>query len=617
MRRRPQAPLPSESIPASLRLVAGSNVSLQEQIRQRLLDAILEGLFPTGRRLPSSRALGRHLGVARNTVVLVYQRLISDGYILARERSGLFVNEEMVRGRRALSRIGGRDEIAPSTVWRDKIRTGVLESDVQRVPPDWRKYPFPFLEGRFDPGLFPIAEWREANRLALRAAEVQHWAADAGEADDPMLIREICTKVLPRRGIQAQPGEILITAGTRQALHLLVEVLVDSGTVVALEEPGHPAMLGLVKRRAARLRFLPVDEEGLVIGDALDGCDLVYTTPSHQRPTGAVMSKARRHALLAKAQAEDLVVIEDDFECETGYQDDSLPALRGMAGGQRTIYVANLSRVLAPGLRLGYIVAPPDVIIEARRLRTLLTRHPPLNNQRTSAYFISLGYFDTTMMRIGRELHLRLIALRDALNHYLPQSVAVAPVRGGSTLWVEGPRGLDARDIARAAESRGVLIEPVSAYYAGGEAPPHVFRLGVTGIALNRIRDGVATLAETIGDLAGGSIPHLDLGRREWLCGEELRQAMSGATLLYKTVYGDPCTIELLRDGAMRGRAGFANEDRDEGRWWVEGECWYRQWSTWAYGEASGFITRIEGGQVLWFNLQGKLVDRALFVKSI
>lgn len=616
MRKMSRKPPSREPIPAALRLDGGSLAGLQEQIRQRMIDAILDGLFASGRKLPSTRALAQHLGVARNTVVLAFQQLAADGYIIARERSGLFVNEEMVKGRRAISRVGGRTEASHSTVWSDKIKGGVTETDAQRVPPDWHKYPFPFLEGRFDPALFPVDEWREASRLASRASEIQHWVSDPGEADDPLLIREICTKVLPRRGIHAQPGEILITAGARQGLHLVAEIFADGASTVALEEPGNPAMLALLKRRGARLVHQPVDDNGLIVDDALNGCGLVYTTPSHQRPTGVVMSLARREQLLARAHSSDFIVIEDDFECETSYQDDALPALRGMPGGERVIYVANLSRVLAPGLRLGYIVAPPDVIVEARRLRTLLTRHPPLNNQRTAAYFISLGHYDATMLRIGRELHARLIALRDGLNHYLHQSIAIAPVRAGTTIWVEGPRDLDARDIARAAEARGVLIEPVSAYYAAGRPPAHIFRMGVTGITGTRIRSGVETLAETIKEMADGSTPRLDMARREWLRGDDLRRAMSGATLLYRTVYGEPCTIELRRDGRMIGRSGFANEDRDEGRWWIENDLWCRQWSDWAYGETSTFLTRILGDRIQWFSQDGKLRDSAIIVTA-
>jgi GntR family transcriptional regulator/MocR family aminotransferase len=599
-----------------LGLDRGSGVGLQEQIRQKLIEAVLSGALAPGRRLPSSRVLGRQLGVASNTVVLACQQLVADGYLVARERSGLFVNDEIVKGRRLLERVGPPVPSSAATGFQHRFKSAATGAEHRRISPDWEKYPYPFLEGRFDRSLFPVAEWREANRLALRESVIHHWATDSGDADDPLLIEEIRTKVLPRRGIRAEPAEILITAGTEQALHLLSEMFADKDTTVALEEPGNPSMRQLLARRGARLHLQPVDDDGLAIDERLDACDLVYVTPSHQRPTAATLSLARRTALLQKAAAHELIVIEDDFECETNYLDDAYPALRGMPGGERVVYVASLSRVLAPGLRLGFLVAAPEIVAEARRLRTLVARHPPLNNQRTAALFIALGHYDTTMLRIGRVFRERLLALRDALNHYRPQPIAIAPVRGGTTYWVRGPEGLDARDLARAAEARGVLIEPVDAYYASGQAPANVFRMGVTGIPAHRIRDGVAMLAETIAALAGGRIPHLDLAGRDWLRAEELRRVMAGATLLYKTVYGEPCTIELMRDGTMAGRAGYANEDRDDGRWWIEDDRWFRQWKGWAYGEASGYLTRIEGDRVQWFNAQGRLVDSAILVKT-
>ena len=374
----------------------------------------------------------------------------------------------------------------------------------------------------------------------------------------------------------------------------------------------------LLAARNAPIIHQPVDEDGILVDARLDPCSLAYVTPSHQRPTAATLSVARRRDLLEKAASRDFVILEDDFECETNYLDDAYPALRGMPGGERVIYVGGLSRVLSPGLRLGFLVAAPEVVNEARRLRGLTTRHPPLNNQRTAALFLSLGHYDTTVLRLGRIFRERLTALRDALNHYRPHSIAIPPVRGGTTYWVRGPEGLDARDLARQAEARGVLIEPVGHYYAGGTGPKNVFRMGITGIPVERIRDGVAALAEVIREMTAGDIPHLDVRRQRWLKGAALRKALTGATLLYKTVYGDPCTIELHEDGSMVGRAGYANEDRDTGRWWIEGDLWCRQWQVWAYGEVSQLYTRIDGGRIQWFRAEGpsagRLVDSAAYV---
>lgn len=599
---------------------AGEGGTLQRHIREKLLEGIALGVFPAGRRLPSSRKLAKQLGVARNTIVLVYQQLVSEGHLIARERSGIYINEEVTKPRLHGERIVGPGVSGAPTEWTPRFSRRVAEPETYRYPPDWQKYPFPFIEGRFDSSSFPITEWREATRAALSVREIAQWSTDAGEADDLLLIEQIRTKILPRRGIAARAEEILITLGTQQALNLVTQLFVDRSTAVAVEEPGNPTLQKLLAVQSAPCVLQPIDQHGIIVDERLSKARLVYVTPSHQRPTAATLSIARRAALLEMAAKYDFVVLEDDFECETNYLDNAYPALRSMPGGGRVIYIGGLSRLLSPGLRLGFLVAAPEVVSEARRLRSITTRSPPLNNQRTAALFLSLGHYDTTVLRLGRTLRERMIALRDALNHYRPQSIAIPPLRGGTTYWVNGPEGLDARDLAREAERRGVLIEPVGHYYAGGDGPPNVFRLGITALPIERIRDGVAALAETIREMMVGDIQSLDRLGKKWLSGRALKKRMSGTTLLYKTVYGDPCTIDLFGDGQMIGRAGYANEDRDVGRWWVEGDLWCRQWKVWAYGEVSRLLTRIEGDRIQWFRAEGpdagRLVDSAVLVSS-
>jgi len=230
---------------------------------------------------------------------------------------------------------------------------------------------------------------------------------------------------------------------------------------------------------------------------------------------------------------------------------------------------------------------------------------------------VGFGLAAELAAREQRAEAVRLLALRDALNHYLPQSIAIAPVRGGTTYWVRGPSGLSVDDLAREAEARGVLVEPVDRYFATGVPPEPVFRLGVTGIPAARIRDGIAILAEVIRELSAGNLPQVDPRAPGWPTPGELRRLMPGATLLCKTVYGEPCTIELSSDGRLTGRAGYANEDRDEGRWWIEDDRWCRQWNTWSYGEVARFRTRLEGERIQWFNDAGRLVDSAVFVPRL
>ncbi len=585
-----------------------SPMNLQNQIRQKLVDGILNGAFPPGMKLPSSRKLAQQLHVARNTVVAAYQQLIADGYLVSRQRSGIFVNEEMLETRVGYS---GANSRAASTAWSRRIRGRVDSASGADDLPNWRHYPFPFIDGKFDSTLFPLAEWREASRLSLSVADVNEWSTGSGDADDAMLIDEIRTKILTRRGIQAGPDEILITMGTQNSLYLVSRLLADPSIKVVMEEPGNHGMRDLLAQRGATIQPQPVDEHGLIVDENLQQADVVYATPSHQIPTAVAMSLDRRQALVNAASSSDFVIVEDDYECEINYMDHPLPALRSMDAEGRVIYVASFSNVLAPGVRLGFIVANPEFIRRARQLRRKLLNHPPLNNQRTAAYFLSLGHYDALMLRLGRIFRARRIALRDALNNMRGIPLEISPEVGGTTYWVHTPDDFDVRNLAREAERHGLLIEPVNRYYALPDHADNCFRMGVTSLTEDKIRPGVERLIKLVRTLVKGQVEQLSTSSGDWLTGDDLRRAMSGATVLYREVYGAPCTIEHHPDGTMTGRLGFANEDRDTGRWRVEGDRFFRKWTRWVYGEETGYYIVFEGDKIKYFNVDKQIVDSA------
>ncbi len=589
-----------------------SALSLQEQIRRNIINAIELEIFAAGQKLPSTRRLSRELGVSRNTVLLAYQQLIAEGHLKSHERSGVFVASDLVRLHGGEARVAGRDLPRQETA----IATAMVGAPAAvsgfRCPPDWYSFRYPFIEGRYDKSLFPIVEWREASRLALGAREVEEWSLDNGETDDEALIEEIRTKLLPRRGIRARRDELLITVGEQQALSLAIQLFAGAGTPVALEEPGLPEIRRLVEMRGGHVHHQPVDDAGLIVDERLDAMGLVHVSPSRQRPTGVTMSMERRQALLAAAATHDYAIIEDDFECELNYLGKSLPAMRSLEGGERVVYVASLSKVLAPGVRLGFMVAPADVIAAARQLRDLTTRRPSPNNQRAAAFFLSLGHYDAMLRRLIKVFEERLLALRDALNHYRPMSIAVAPVAGGTSLWVKGPEGLNASQLMKEAERQGVLIEPADHFFATRDRPVNMFRLGISSIPSERIREGVAQLSRAmvaVMDSAGATAADHGDGI---LSAEEIKAALSGATMQYKTVYGEPCTIEFHADGRMDGRAGFSHEDRDTGRWWTEGNLWTRQWQSWAYGEISSYRLQLIGNRLIFLDDSGRPVDEGL-----
>ena len=399
-------------------------------------------------------------------------------------------------------------------------------------------------------------------------------------------------------------------------MFLISRILADAKSVAAIEEPGDYSMRDLLNQRGAKVLPLPVDDEGLIVSERLSEVDIVCVTPSHQIPTAVTMPLERRQALMEAAHQDDFVIVEDDYECETSYMDHPLPALRSMDTDGRVIYVASFSNVLSPGIRLGFIVANSEFIQRARRLRRDILDHPPLNNQRTAACFLSLGHYDALMLRLGRVLRERRNALRSALNNVRGIPMEISPEVGGTTYWVRTPADFDVAILAIEAERHGILIEPVSRYYAIKEEAENCFRMGVTSLVVDKIRPGVERLVELIREMVKGQVEHLTTSSGKWLTGAQLADTMSGATLLYREVNGWPCTIIYHPDGSMTGTRGFANEDHDAGHWRVDGDRFYRKWSRWVYGEESAYFIVIDDDKIKFFNNDKQIVDSG-FVRLV
>jgi len=600
--------------PLAVHLDEDSPLTLQGQIRQKIVGAIASGALPRGSRLPSSRALADQLGVARNTVVLAYQQLVAEGILAGRERSGIFVDEALPQRGGVAGGVVQSSSPAGPFAWSERLAPELPEPETWRYPPNWSQYPFPFIDGVFDHSLFPIAKWREASRLSLGVRDVDDWSSWDPDSDDPTFLLHLRDLLLQRHAIHAELDEILITCSVHAALFIAASLVVRAGDRVMVEDPGNPRIRRLLQHLGAEVRYQPVDGDGLVIDEALRECRCLIVSPTYHFPTNATMPAARRRELLAAARAADLCVIEYDADGELSPPDESPPTLSGMDRDGRVVRVAGLNALLGPALRMGVLVAPAPVIARARKLRALIGASPLSEVQRTTSYFLSLGHYDAAMARLGRALKARRAAITEALDHYLPQSITVLPLRNGAVAWIQGPKGIEALRLADEAARRGILIEPAAPYFADGQDCTGLFRMSITSLPLAKIRPGVAALAEVIRDHLGGTIEYLDLAARPWLSGPDLQARLGGAKLLCRTIYGTPCTITLLAGGAMEGESGHAGEDRDTGSWWVEGDRWFRRWNSWNYGEATGFYTAIEGSQIKWFNDKGRLVDRAVIV---
>ncbi|WP_333858312.1 MocR-like pyridoxine biosynthesis transcription factor PdxR [Denitromonas sp.] len=479
---------------------ANTGLSLQGQIRQMLVSAILDEQHPVDAPIPSSRDMATQLGVARNTVVIAYQQLVDEGYLVSRERKGYFINTNILAGRVERTSPPHEAPLAPPE-WSRRFRFRPTEQRNIQKRADWQRFPYPFLYGQFDSSLFPIADWRECCMKTLSVLEINEWAQDMIFRDDASLIEQIRTRVLPRRGVWASNEEIIITVGAQQALYLLADLLVSSDTPVGLESPGYPDARNIFSSRSKRIVNLPIDEGGLQVNDALYGCDYIYVTPSHQCPTTVTMPIERRHALLEMAEKADFVLIEDDYESENRLHGDPLPTLKSLDRSDRVIYVGSLSKSIAPGLRLGYVVGPAELITELRGIRRLNLRHPTVYMQRAFALFLSLGHHDALLRRLSAVYRQRAQLLIDALKEHLPE-VQATPVSGGASCWVRGPDWLDAAELARSAAELGVLIEPGSVFFNQDTPPANYFRLGFSSIDDEQVAPGIALLAQALRALA-------------------------------------------------------------------------------------------------------------------
>lgn len=471
---------------------ADSSATLQGRVKEMMVHSILMGLIPVDAKIPPSRTLADALGISRNTVSLALQSLVDKGFLVSMERSGLIVNRNILLGQASKS-----DKVLPASVdlaWASRFvsRLGQQRNIVK--PVNWQDYRYPFVYGQFDPTLMPLKDWRACAHQSLFVPAVKKWSQDFIDRDYDALIDQIQHRLLPARGIMAHRDEILVTAGSQMATYLLANVLLDRKTVVGIEDPGYPDARNNFKLRSDNVRALPIDSSGLRASRSLGQCAYAYVTPSHQCPTTVTMPLERRQQILALARKRNVVLFEDDHESELNFSGKPLPALKSLDTDGRVIYLGSLSKTLAHGLRIGFVVAPAELIRELRALRRLIMRHPPTNNAHIASLFIAQGHHDAFIRKLNTTYRERREALVQAFDAVLP-GFEIAPSLGGSGAWIKGPEGLNGQELAQKCAERGILIEPGDVFFnkASASTQPY-FRMGYSAIASHLVRPGIEEL---------------------------------------------------------------------------------------------------------------------------
>ncbi len=476
-----------------------SDEPLYNQVKRVIKHGIATGAFSPRRRLPSSRELAAELSVSRNTINMAYQVLLTEGLLLSVERRGIFVNPDMLDAVEAEERT-----IVSSIDWSSRMRR-FADADVPEIEkqPDWFTYPFPFVAGQVEAGVFPTTAWLRSLRNALYQPHAWASLQDSIGADDPLLVEMIRRHILPARGIEARPEEILITVGSQQGLDLLGRSLLGPHQRVGLENPGYLDARHIFLRTGAQVYGINVDSDGLRVPSSLTGTALVYVTPSHHHPTNATLCMERRHQLLDLAAASGTVVVEDDYDSEFRYEGSPSPALKALDSGGDVIYLGTFSKFLAPGLRLGFLVGPEALVTELRRVRRYQLRHPPGHMQRALALMIDSGDYGRALRGHRQHMKKRWELVSTLSAAHLPwEQGPYFP--GGVSLWVEGPASLDAVELVRRAEQQGVIIERGDIYFMQPDPPRNFFRIGYGAIPERSIPEGMARLGEVAGKLLSG-----------------------------------------------------------------------------------------------------------------
>lgn len=461
-----------------------SGTTLQDQLAHHLKELIQSGVLAPGDELPSTREMATRLGISRNTAVNAYERLLGEGYLESASRSGVFVSSSI-----SLSR---------HSTWPMRARpTGSRPSAPPVAVP--LGSPAPFRPSQPDVSLFPLRVWNRLRARALRqeGASLLHYQAPC-VAGLPALRQNVAAYLRDHRGVRCDWRQVVITAGSQQALYILAAQLLAARDPVYVEDPGYVEARMAFRRAGGRIVPGAVDDQGLTLPTRASGSiQVIYTTPSRQFPTGVSLSLPRRLALIDFAGRTKAWVIEDDYDSELRYGAAPLPSLQSLDRSGRVIYVGTFSKLLFPSLRLGYVVVPEPLVEGFVELKHLLDDHLPLVDQATLALFLESGAFYTHIRRCRRayaerqQLFLALCAKAG-----LPLEFPYAD--GGMNLAGLLPEG--ERDAAIAARLReaGLDVPPLSQYAIQAGRPGLVF--GFTAFAPATIRKSFDTLTRLLGE---------------------------------------------------------------------------------------------------------------------
>ncbi|HEY9627548.1 MAG TPA: PLP-dependent aminotransferase family protein [Coleofasciculaceae cyanobacterium] len=484
---------------------------LHAQLYAELQQAILTGRLLPSQRIPSTRSLAQSLSISRTTVTQSYEQLLSEGYLEAIVGSGTYVCAQLPDD------LLYSQQVEPSTQQTalpiQFSQQGKRLAEIPCLLPSEPKAAISFRYGR--PALkdFPLNLWRKL--LSRHCTATSDWLDYASDFRGYYPLREAIARYVARaRAVQCAPDQIILTNGTQQALDLVMRLLIDPGEVIAVEDPGYLSARRVFLSYGASLHPVPVDESGLQVDQLTrEGTEkaqiqkirLVYVTPSHQFPTGSTLSLPRRLELLAWAQQNHALILEDDYDSEYRYGDRPILALQGLDRSHSVIYISSFSKVLFPSLRLGYLIVPSNLVMLFTQMKWLSDRQLPTLEQQVLAEFIADGHLESHVRKMRSRYDHRRQVLVQGLKQHFGDRIVVLGEKAGLHIMVRMNLNLGAEEIVERAAQVGVgLMSARPCYLHSSAHDPNFidrqceFIFGYSELDEAEIQVGISRLAKAL-----------------------------------------------------------------------------------------------------------------------
>ena len=464
-----------------------SQGSIGKQLSEALRKAIFRGELAAGERLPSTRALAESLELSRGTVSEAYAQLIAEGYLVTQAGASTRVAATHHESNMTAQKHPGGDVTHPSYPPESARQYAAIAESLAPLPSIPFSIAVPEGEVAMDD------HWR---RLGNRVRASQS-TAPAGYSDPRGLLalrKEIAIYLRKARAVSCHPANIIITEGTQQGLYLTAKVLLTAGDSAWVEDPAYPGLTAVLEERGIKMQRIAVDASGFNVAKAIEtapNAKLAFVTPSHQYPMGMPLSMPRRLALVEWAKNHNGWIVEDDYDSELRYAGQPFPAMQGL-DNNRVVYLGTFSKVLAPSLRLGYLVAPDYLVDALIGARALIGRGSPSTEQHLVAAYMKEGYFETHIRRIRNIYGQRRQILIQALKLKIPE-LRIQPSDQGMHLVALLPAGLNDVVIAAAARKAGIALRALSPM-CSNELQLSGLMLGFGGFSAEQLKSSVLKL---------------------------------------------------------------------------------------------------------------------------